>query len=194
MTKEIVKVIKRIIALFTVLHGASFVGIKGYISKTTGEVSNHLVNVNFSYLNAVKKDLKALNESTLKDVESIEKLGFNSELIIKAILKLKFSFEKNLNPDTKSNQSKGQINAYTPICNSMKLHIESGKIHIYALSVSKEILTKGTYKKVNSRELTLCQNAVKKYFNFSTSKFRQFIVDEKNLSGVNVSGNKLTLA
>lgn len=195
MTNAIAKIVKMIIAMFANLNGSSFVGIKGYTSSTTGEVANHVVNANFSYGNAVEKDLKALNGATNEDVMAIaEKFGFAPELIKTAIIKLRDAFVKNQNPETASAQSVAQSDAYVNITNSIKLHIESGKIHIYALAVSKQVLVEGEYKSVNSRELTLCQNAVKKYFDFSTAKYRNFIVDPSQLSGVNVNGEKFVLA
>jgi hypothetical protein len=194
MTNAIAKIVKMIIAMFANLNGSSFVGIKGYTSSTTGEVANHVVNANFSYGNAVEKDLKALNNATDADVQAIaEKYGFAPELIKTAIIKLRDAFVKNQNPETASAQSVAQSDAYYPITNSIKLHIESGKIHIYALAVSKQVLVEGEYKSVNSRELTLCQNAVKKYFDFSTAKYRNFIVDPAQLSGVNINGEKFSL-
>jgi len=193
MTNAIAKIVKMIIAMFANLNGSSFVGIKGYTSSTTGEVANHVVNANFSYGNAVEKDLKALQGATDEDVMAIADKGFSVELVRTAIAKLRDAFVKNQNPETASAQSVAQSDAYVPITNSIKLHIESGKIHIYALAVSKEVLVEGEYKSVNSRELTLCQNAVKKYFNFSTAKYRSFIVDPEMLSGVNINGEKFSL-
>lgn len=179
--------------MFANLNGSSFVGIKGYTSSTTGEVANHVVNANFSYGNAVEKDLKALKGATDEDVKAIADKGFTVDLVKMAIDKLRDAFIKNQNPETASAGSVAQSDAYVPITNSIKLHIETGKIHIYALAVSKQVLVEGEYKAVNSRELTLCQNAVKKYFDFSTAKYRNFIVDPAMLSGVNINGEKFSL-
>ncbi len=193
MTNAIAKIVKMIIAMFANLNGSSFVGIKGYTSSTTGEVANHVVNANFSYGNAVEKDLKALKGATDEDVKAIADKGFTVDLVKMAIDKLRDAFIKNQNPETASAGSVAQSDAYVPITNSIKLHIETGKIHIYALAVSKQVLVEGEYKAVNSRELTLCQNAVKKYFDFSTAKYRNFIVDPAMLSGVNINGEKFSL-
>lgn len=187
------KLIKTIIALFANLNGASFVGIKNYTSSTTGEVANHVVIANFSYGNAVEKGLKALDNATDADVQAIADKGFTVDLVKTAIAKLADAFRKNQNPETASNQSKAQADAYINISPCIKLHIETGKLHIYALAHSKVVLVEGEYKTVNSRELTLCQNAVKKYFEFSTAKYRNFIVDPSQLSGVNISGEKVVL-
>jgi hypothetical protein len=43
------------------------------------------------------------------------------------------------------------------------------------MAIAKTVLSKGEYKQVNSRELTLAQNAVKKALNLSTAKFRRFM-------------------
>jgi len=194
MTKQVAKMIKLIIAMFANLNGSSFVGIKNYVSSSTGEVSNHVVIANFNYGNAVEKDLKALQSATLKDIEAIvTSTGFPYELVIQAIKKLTDSFIKNMNPETKSVQSKAQAEAYINITNSIRYGIATQQLYIYALSVSKQVLVKGEYKTVNSSPLTLCQNAVKKYFDFSTSKFRNFVVSPDQLSGVNIAGEKIVL-
>lgn len=194
MEKTIALIVKFIVSLFANLNGTSFVGIRAYKSSTSGEVANHVVIANASYGNAVDEDLKKLDNATDADVKAInEKWGFSFELIRTAIQKLSDNFRKNMNPETQSAQSKGQQDAYINITPSIKLHIESGKIHIFAQHHSKDVLVEGEYKEVNSRELTLCQNAVKKYFDFRTAKFRNFIVDKDQLSGVAINGSQITL-
>jgi len=193
MNKSTALKIKNIVSTFTNLNGTSFVGVKGYLSKTTGELSNHVINVNFSYGNAVARDLKALQSTKESDILAVIEKGFSKELVLKAIAKLSTSFINNQNKATQSNQSKAQENIYVKINNAMKLNIETGLIHLYAMGISKKVITKGTYKTVNSRELTLCQNAIKKYFNFSTSKYRNFIIDNNQLVSINISGEQLTV-
>ena len=78
-----------------------------------------------------------------------------------------------------------------PITNSIKLHIETGRLHIFALAHTKQVIEKGEYKTVNSRELTLCQNAVKEYFEFKTIKYRQFIVEPEQLTTVAIKGQEV---
>jgi len=194
MKKLTAKAIKAIVEKFATLEGAQFAGIKEYRSKTTNELANHVVIANFSYYNAVQKDLKALKEATTDDIAEIAKSGnFSTELVEQAINKLATSFENNLNPETQSNQSKAQSDAYLPVTNSIRYNFETGLFYIYALAVNKQVIEAGEYKSVNSRELTLCQNAVKKYFNFSTAKFRNFIIEAEQLTGVNIDGDKMTV-
>ncbi|MCK9544843.1 MAG: hypothetical protein M0R03_22750 [Novosphingobium sp.] len=199
MKNQNAKIVKRIVSKFSELNGTSFVGIPEYTSGTSNkkcivpEVANHVINAGFSYGNAVEKDLKALKGATEKDVEAIAKEGFTPELVKIAIAKLTQSFENNQNKETASAGSLAQQDAYIQITPSVKLHVETGKLHIYGLTVQKKVIVKGVYQPTNSRELTLCQNEVKKYFDFSTSKFRQYIVDENTLTGVKIKGESFEL-
>lgn len=190
---ELSKMVKRVIAKFILLNGSSYVGIRNY-RNSHNELANHVVIADFSYGEAVKRDLKKLQKATEADVENIAfSNNFSTDLVKQAIQKLTDSFIKNQNPETASNQSKGQKDAYTQITNSIKVHNETGKIYIYALHVSKEVLEEGAYEPKNSKDLTLAQNAVKKYFNFSTAKYRSFVVDEEQLGAVSITGDTITL-
>lgn len=188
------KLVTNIASQFKGLKSATFVGIKEYQSKSSGEIANHVVCANFSYKNAVKRDLKKLQKLTEKEKVTLsEKTGFGIELINQAIQKLSESFVNNLNPETQSNQSKAQQETFQKINGSMKIHKETKEVYIYGLAISKEIIQHGEHKTVNSRPLTLAQNAIKKELNFTTSKYRQFIVNPENLTGVNVNGEKFQL-
>lgn len=188
------KNVKRILASFDGLNGTKFIGIHKYESKTTGELANHVVNAGFKYENAVKKDLASLKALTENDVIIISNdINIDKSIVSDAISALITSFENNQNAETKSNQSKGQENAFVHITNGVKFHIESQKLHIYAMAISKEIIKAGEYKTVNSRPLTITKNAVKKYCNFSTAKYRNFIVDDTMLKAVKMSGETLSL-
>ena len=184
-----------IVAKFAELNGTSLVGIREYESKTSGEICNHVVNANFSYGNAVTKDMGKLANSTKEDVKAIaEKFNLASELVNEAIAALNASFVKNQNPETASKQSIAQKDAYIPITNAIKLNKETNLLHIYALAMWKdEPIVKGTYKEVKSRPLTIAKNAVKKYFDFTTAKYRNFIVHPDMISEVAITGNVLGL-
>jgi hypothetical protein len=188
------KVVKQLVKNFSEINGALFVGIREYEAKTSGEVANHVVNANFNYGNAIIKDMKKLQNATNKDIMDIS-VDFNieTELIQKAIDKLLTSFINNQNKETQSNQSKAQENAYIHVTNSIKMNKETKNFHIYALSINKSILVKGEHKKVNSRPLTIAQNAVKKYFNFTTSKYRNFIIKPDMLTAVAIKGKTIDL-
>jgi len=191
---EINKIVKLVVSHFSDLKGAKFVGIKEYRAKSSNELANHVVNANFNYGNAVQKDLNSLETLKATDLESIsESTSIPSTVILDAVNALKTAFINNQNKETASNQSTAQTDLYLPITNSIKLNLTTGKLHIYALAISKTVLEAGTYKIVNSRQLTIAKNAVKKYCNFSTAKYRNFIIDEKYLSSVNISGENITV-
>jgi hypothetical protein len=172
----------------------TFVGINSYLSSTSGELANHVILCNFSYKNAVLRDLSKLQNSTIADVEAIAKnCSMPIELVNEAIEKLKNSFINNMNKETASNQSLAQKDTFTVISEAVKVHNETKQIYIYGLAISKKVIEKGEYKTVNSRPLTVAQNEVKKYFNFSSDKYRQFIVNSENLSSVKINGQELEL-
>lgn len=172
----------------------TFVGINNYLSSTSKELANHVILCNFSYKNAVLRDLSKLQNCTTSDIETIVKnSNLPADLINEAIEKLKTSFINNMNKETASNQSLAQKDAFTVISDAVKVHNESKQIYIYGLAISKKVIEKGEYKSVNSRPLTIAQNEVKKFFNFSSDKYRQFIVNPENLSSVKINGEELEL-
>jgi hypothetical protein len=188
------KQVAQIIAKFATLKGAQFIGIREYQSKTTGEVSNYVINANFSYGNAVNKDITTLSSATESDFLDLAKqTGFNIDLIKQAHENVLNSLLKNKDTETQSNQSKAQQDTYYPVTNSIKMHLETRQLYIYALSVNKLVLKKGEYKTVKSKDLTLAQNAVKKHFDLTTNKYRQFIVDADRLACVKMGKESFEL-
>jgi len=184
--------INNIVNKFRTFKGNQFVGIKGYTSKK-GETSNNVVNCGFKYENAVNKDIERLRAIKNVDINTLAiESKFAPELITQAIEKMLASFVKNQNKDTQSAGSIAQQNAYVKIANSVKMNIETGMIYIYALNVSKTVIVKGEYPIVNSRPLTLAQNAVKKFFELSTAKFRNYIINPEILSQINMKGENYT--
>jgi len=188
------KAVRNIVSNFTEINGGVFVGIREYTTKAN-EVANHVVNANFSYGNAVKNDVAKLQSSTNDDVMNIvSRFGVDAELVKQAIEKLLGNFIKNMNPETASNQSKAQKDAYIHVAPSIKMNKETKNFHIYALRVSKTILVEGDYKPSNPRPLTVAQNAVKKYFDFTTIKYKNYIIDANMLTAVAINKDVIELA
>jgi hypothetical protein len=77
-------------------------------------------------------------------------------------------------------QSEAQKNAYTIISNGLKVHNESGELYVFGFSVSKKVIVEGTYKKVNSRELTLAKKFIQKECMKST-QYRQYKVTTEHI-------------
>ena len=184
--------VKAILAKCIMMNGSSFVGIRKYVNSHK-EISNHVIIANFSYGNAVAKDLVKLKGATDADVENIAKSGHTIELVKQAIAKMIESFEKNSNPETASNQSKAQKDTYTKVTDCIKMHNETGELYIYAIGHSKVIVEKGEYKEKNSNDLTLAQNAVKKYFDLTTAKYRNFKVVDEQMEAVVITGDTITM-
>lgn len=187
ITNSIKTLVKNIISLFVTFNGSSFVGLT-YTNKD-GETSNHVINVGFSYGNAVKKDLLKLQTADINNIAAA--IDYPIALVETTINKMIDGFIKNQNKETQSNQSKAQQDAYIKIegIEGIKIHKKTQQIYVYAMSISKEILTKGTYTERNSNEITLCQNAIKKYLNLSTAKYRKFVINANQFH--RITANKL---
>lgn len=76
--------------------------------------------------------------------------------------------------------------AYTPMdgFTGVRIHDDSGTVHVTGLVTHKVVLTKGTYKVVNSKPLTIAKNDISK--SLPSSKFRQYILE--NVTGANLNG------
>jgi hypothetical protein len=169
--------IAQIIAKFAELNGTSLVGIRRYEAKGSGEICNHVVNANWSYGEAKKRDMKKLAKATMEDVKAIaEKANVAIEVVQEALAEMQTTNKK---------RSEGQKNAYIPVTNAIKYCKESGMLHIYAQAIWKGVPeVEGTYKEVKSRPKTIAKNVAKKHFDLATRKFRQFIVHPDMLAEV----------
>jgi len=192
--------IKNLVNLLTLTdsNGATFLGIREYKSVTTEEIANYVVISNFSYANAIAHDMKALQALTATDIVSISKLTkLSIELIEQAKNKLYDSFVKNQSKETQSNQSKAQNDTYIKINEAIKIHKETERIYLYALSHHKTEIKPANpelVKKSNPRELTKAQNVVKKYCNFKTIKYRMFVVEPSQLASVKANKQEILIS
>ena len=151
--------------------GVTMVSIREY-QNSNGEISNNIVNIGASLENAKAKDIQFLkSKSVSTEIEEIARL----ELIK--------SFESP-NP----NRSKGQIDAYTIITKGIKVHNVTGEIYVFGLRMKKEIVQPGTYPIVNSKELTIAKNALRK--ELKSSKFTQFKISE--ISEIRIAGEEIS--
>ena len=178
--------IAAILAKFADLKGTSLVGIREYESKGSGEVANHVVNANFSYGEAKKKDMETLAAATKADLLAIaEKAKVAYEIVVEAIAEMQTTNKK---------RSEAAKDAFIPITNAIKLCKESGLLHIYAMAIWKsEPIVEGTFKTVNSRPKTIAKNVAKKHFNLRTAKYRSFIIHPDMISEVAIDGDVIGL-
>ena len=177
-------------ALSNKLNGASFVSLNGYKSKTSGEVANHLINVNISHISTLKKDLDTLkNKNEQQIIDIAQKLGIDIKIVQLALSELINSMEKNisLELEKRTEASQAQNNAYISTSKCTKYNFETESTYLYGYSIRKQILLEGEYKKVNKRPKTIAKD----YFRnlLKSSKYRVFKVD--NLDQLKISKTEL---
>jgi len=159
------------------ITGVSFVSVKNYTNQQ-GETSNNLINIGIKYENAKKKDVAFLNELNIDQAIKEHGLKSDKSLLDEARKELMVAFIK---PDKA--RSEGQKDAYTVICEGVKVHNETGKLYIYGYRESKTVLKEGTYKTVNSAPLTIAKNELKKLLR--TGKFVNFALEVGNTLKLN---------
>lgn len=174
-------------AVAKTIKGTTFVGVRAYENKQ-GEVSNQTLLVGINFENVLIHDFKALKEKQNDLILELEKTH-KKELILEAYKKVYDSLEKRLsdeqtkealrlNGDRTILASDAQIDAYRHLSKGVKQNLETKELHVFGLVVKKTVLVPIEYKTVNSRELTIVQNKIKKYCNFKQDKYRTFIFDE----------------
>ena len=199
MEKSIALQIKKIENLFNCLNGTSFIGIRAYEAKTSGETANHVIIANVSYTNAVAHDLNNLLNAVHSDIEAIvanclnKGIQANVPLVNELIGKLATSFQNNQSPETASKGSLAQKDAYIQVSDCIKYNPTTELLYIHASAHSKKILIEGVHKHTNHGNAVLIQNEIKSYFKFKTLKYGNFILHPDQLSGVKIKGELIEL-
>lgn len=177
---------KHLFEKLVAMKGCQFIGIQGYVSKTTGEIANHTINVGLSVNKAKETDL-ALLQST--DVETVSKnvsvnKGIALEICNTALNELRTSALRNVSKDMneRTTQSKAQTNAYLthPDFPAIRIHKDTFEVHIFGMSVQKKVIKKGEYKVVKSQPKTIAKKGITKELNLRAGKFRTFVVGHIN--------------
>lgn len=148
------------------IKGCKFVAIKGYTNKS-GEVSDIVVNLGASYGNAKEKDIEYLRTLDVKTIET----SIDAETMELARIELLNSLIK-----PSETRSAAQTDSFLTINNALRIHKDSLAIFVYGYCENKKVLTKGEYKEVKSRPLTIAKNLIKK--ELRTGKFRQYEISE----------------
>lgn len=187
---------KNLIKKFESLKGASFISVNNYESSSTGEIANHVINVNISVKTAKETDLarlKACTETDLKDVVFAGNKQFDLATAKLALSEMIAAGEKNLsaNIEDRSNQSIAQSDAYIFLTPAIRLHKDTLQVHIFGQAISKTVLIKGIYKTVNSAPKTIAKNFIKKHLDLRSDKFRDFILG--NIDTIRINGETLEL-
>ena len=175
------------------LSGAKFINLNGYKSETSGEIANHNILTNIIVMNAKKKDLITLQGADVKVISDKASKQIAIDIFSQALSEMVISAEKNTsaNIEDRTAQSQAQTDAYLPITNSLKIHKETGKLHIFGFANQKKVLVKGEYKTVNSSDKTLAKQQITKVLKLRSGKFRTFIVE--NIESVTLEGKTLNI-
>lgn len=177
-------------AIAKTVKGTTFVGIREY-ENSQGEISNQTLLVGITYENVLKHDFDALKDKQAELFAELEKT-YKPDVIKKAYENVYNSLEKRLSDEETKEKlraqgdrtitaSDAQIDAYTHIAKGVKVHKETEQIHVFGLVVRKTVLLPIEYKTVNSRELTIVQNKIKKLCEFKQEKYKTFIFDKANV-------------
>lgn len=173
--KQVIDLLNK--AIFNSPTKISFLSIKNYENEAN-EISDNLVNIGIQYSSQKAKDIEFLKDLNIYEYQ------FKSSLI--DIEKARISLiEAFLNPNEK--RSKGQKEAYTHICEGLKVHNETGFIYVYAYRISKKVIKEGEYKETNSSAITIAKNELRRLL--KTGQYKSFKLEIGNV----LKANKETL-
>lgn len=148
-----------------------------YRTKGTKELSKYTILVGCNYKNHVRKDLEKLTKYfPISSEESVLREDILKSLTETLVLGVSSKYTK-----------KGYYNSLSDN-GTLKESNELGKIYLNGYFISKKVIEVGenTKKKsVSVREL------LKRKCNFSTTKFREFVLDTNNIKGISI--NKKTM-
>lgn len=149
------------------IRGVSFVSFV-YTAKGTGETAKYLVNVGSSTGNLYDRDIALLRR--FKSLAG----RFASPLTIEAIESVLDSRLESQEKGVGNNSAYTCADTYVTLegLPNVKFHKDTGEVYVSGILHSKQVITPGTYKKVNSAPLTIAKNNVRR--RLPSSKFRTF--------------------
>lgn len=159
-----------------------FLTLNGYRNESS-EVANYSIVFHISYESALKKSVAAL-ESYIpaNDLEALAKTelidGYN-----KSLSKINEIPIEEIDDAYTRFFSDGQY------IKGVKMHTETGTLHLYGSVVHKKVLIPGSYPKKNKRELTIVKDRLRKLC--PVNKFRQFKILPSNVNDISVGNLSL---
>lgn len=156
--------------------GVSFVSLNNY-TNSKGEVQNATINVGLSYERAKAKDTKFLQNLNVFEDERLKRFE-DKQLLEIARLELLASCT---NPNEK--QSNAQKEAYTHLCNGLKIHNETKALYLQGYAISKKVIETGEEKTDTRKPLTKAKDLIRKFL--KSSKYRQYNIE--NLKEVKIN-------
>jgi len=160
----------------TAQTGARFASFT-YQAKGTGEVAQHTVALGVSIENAYRRDL-ALLKAKLPRLAGVER---------EACEELIASFTESLEKGAGNNSNYTCADVYAPVCKGVKVHKETGALHVSGFSIAKNVISPGVHKTVKSSAKTIAKNALRR--GMKSGKFRQFAFE--SLQSARIDGKTL---
>ena len=156
--------------------GCRFVQLH-YTAKGTGEEATHTLCLGVDLERAYRRDEKVTR--LFKPSNKIEEQAKEAVLT---------SLRESITKGIGNNSAYTCKGVFETIAPGLKIH-EDGTLHVYGFVIRKEVITPGVYKSVNSADLTIAKDKVKK--NHKLRRFRQFILT--NINEARINGKTLVL-
>lgn len=158
---------------------STFLNLHRYRAES-GELADFNIVFHISYLNALKRSVAVLEalvpDSPLQALAKHELLTSYHTSIEKgetiAVEDIDDAYQRFFDSDGK-------------YIKGVKMHIETGNLHLYGFAHQKVVIEPGTYKKVNSKPLTIEKNKLSRLT--PVSKFRQFRILPSQVKKITVS-------
>ncbi len=150
----------------------------------SGEIADYNIVFHISYENALRKSI-----AIVKDYRAVGELAKQAKTEVidgyrKSLEKIAEQLPEEIEPAYDR-----CFNDVGDIIKGIKVHRDSGVLHLYGLIHQKRVLTPGTYKKVVSRALTIEKDKIRKLC--PTNKFRQFKIQPDQMEKISVCGIEL---
>jgi hypothetical protein len=158
---------------------STFLSLRGYRSAESGELADFQISFHMSYASALERSILAL-----------EAIVPGDDLQAKAKQELLSSYKKSLDKvkseplEVLGDHYDRVIGADGEHIKGIKIHKETGTLHLFGLLVNKRVLEPGTFKASNKRPLTVAKDKLRKLV--PVSKFRQFIIDPAHVECIAV--------
>jgi hypothetical protein len=172
---------------FAAITTPSFVSLRGYTSSASGEVADHRLNVGLNYAAAQKADVldyeAALANGTFKDEPAL----------LAACQALYEAAKKNLDPETRSNQSQGARDSRETVGDDSPVfyNTTTGELFLQGYSQGKKVHVAGTHKATKKRPETIAKDEVKKRLGIRQASWRSYKIS--GIRAVRAKGQALVL-
>jgi hypothetical protein len=166
-------IMESLISALKSIKGAKFARFK-YNARGTGEVSNYLTNLGVNVEKVYRDDLKTI-EGLIPTLEGVK---------LEAAIELRDSIRASLEKGIGENPMYTGADTYFSLPNvpGVKVHKETGDLHLVCMVERKEVIVPGTYKEVKSRPKTIAKKELEK--SLRRSRIRQFALSNVKIAAL----------